>query len=127
MSAPIGQTMTAWLIACAVLAAAAAPTVANDPSSVSSGSRESIDWLLAVGASYGAVLMGAGAGVLAGFWPRLSLPRWMLVYVTLLAMVMGIWRPADWTLSAWVLGLTTAVSGGAFGVLRWLVRRRRTR
>ncbi|MBN8505377.1 MAG: hypothetical protein J0L58_12965 [Burkholderiales bacterium] len=122
--------MAASLIACALLAAAAAPTVANGPSSVSSGSsgsRESIDWLLAVGASYGAVLMGAGAGVLAGFWPRLSLPRWMLVYVTLLAMVMGIWRPADWTLSAWVLGLTTAVSGGAFGVLRWLVRRRRTR
>lgn len=85
------------------------------------------DWLLAVGASYAAVLLGVAAGVLAAWWPRLSLPRWLLAFGGLLLAVMLAWQPQDWTLAAWVLGLTTGVSGGAFGVLRWLARRWRRR
>lgn len=105
----------------ALLAWLAAPAWAADPAGGAG------DWLLAVGASYAAVLLGASAGVLAAWWPPLHLARWLLSFGGLLLAVMVAWQPADTTLAAWVLGLTTGVSGAAFGVLRWLARRWRQR
>ena len=83
------------------------------------------DWMLAVTASYSAVLLGAGAGVLAAWQPALGLWRWVLLYALGLGALTLFWQPADRWLALLVLALACVLTAGSFGVLRWLARRLR--
>jgi len=84
------------------------------------------DWMLAVTASYSAVLLGAGAGVLAAWRPALGLRRWVLLYALGLGALTLYWQPGDLWLALLVLALACVLTAGTFGVLRWLARRLRS-
>lgn len=84
------------------------------------------DWMLAVTASYSSVLLGGVAGVLAAWWSRLTLPRWVLVYGLALCALTLNWRVTDSGLALTVVALSCLLTAGTFGVLRWVGRRVRS-
>jgi hypothetical protein len=83
------------------------------------------DWLLAVTASYSAVLLGAAAGVLGAWQPALGLGRWVLIYGLGMGTLALLWQPGDPVMAVVVLAFSCILTAGAFGVLRWLARRLR--
>jgi hypothetical protein len=86
------------------------------------------DWLLAVAASYSAVLLGAGCGLWAAWWSGLTLKRLLPLYTTALLALAAWLGTDDWPFALGLVAIACVLISGAYLATRWvgrLVRRRK--
>ncbi|MBB5205179.1 glucose dehydrogenase [Inhella inkyongensis] len=85
------------------------------------------DWMLAVSASYSAVLVGGACGVWAAWRQGVNLWRLLPPYALALA-ALAVWmNTQDWPFAAGLIAIACVLLAGAFFTTRWLTRLLRRR
>ena len=85
------------------------------------------DWMLAVAASYSAVLVGGACGVWAAWRQGVNLLRLLPPYALALA-ALAVWmKTEDWPFAAGLIAIACVLLAGAFFTTRWLTRLLRRR